>query len=767
MKRFSTSALLAIALALFSSINLAAQDTVHVVAKGIYANNQVVLRWAPSDIPSWRYSNANGYSVARKTLRSNDTLLPSADFETSYLLLSASLLALPESQWEAMSDTNDLAGIAAGAMYGDSLDLLPVEGGGILQVYNKSRELENRFGFSLFAADQDILIAQYMGLAIIDTAVQANKDYVYFITALGTAATAGGFAVVNTDSAAVVTAPIGLKAIASDKSVLLQWERDGAQFTSFAVERAGGNNDDFVQLNSSPLMFASTTGIPDEAMSFTDSLADNSTLYVYRVRGLTPFGAWSAPSDTIHVTGKPGALSLLMSIQNVEELNEGVMTVTWDFPSAEEGQVLGFDIYRSDKINGKFTKINTASVAVSLRAYEDTDPLPANYYIVKTMDINGYEYQTFPYMGQPNDNTPPSQPQILAGESSADGTVTLSWARNPDADVLGYRVFMSSVQNGDYAQVTSTWVNDTVYRYQVPTNTLTEEVYFGIKALDFRENQSIMSAPFLVMRPDNIAPAAPVIKKAESSTAGVYFEWDLSPSTDVVSYKLERKETSRRNWFSVVSFDTSAVLLAFTDSSASIRARYEYRLIATDDADLQTSSNIVKARPIDTGIRHDIQNFVGQLIATPKSIILEWDYTDDADLIGFEIFRAIQDSNQQRSYAYLKIPPDQAGAASGSSATLTGNEWHCSYTDSDLNFSLKQLNSFMVLPNQNANPNASVPSPGSPVSGQNHSTVVVSNPNNLSGQQVTKPKILYYWVMAKYADGGYSPVKGALGVAFQ
>ncbi len=559
MKRFSSSALFAIALALFSCMNLAAQDTIHLVAKGIYANNQVVLRWAPSDIPSWRYSNANGYSVARKTLRSNDTLLPSADFENSYLLLSASLLALPESQWEAMADTNDLAGIAAGAMYGDSLDLLPVEGGGILQVYNKSRELENRFGFSLFAADQDILIAQYMGLAIIDTAVEANKDYVYFITALGTAATAGGFAVVNTDSAAVVTAPIGLEALPSDKSVLLQWERDGAQFTSFAVERAGGNSSNFVQLNSSPLVFASTTGIPDEAMSFTDSLADNTAQYVYRVRGLTPFGAWSAPSDTVHVTGKPGTLSLLMSIQSVEELNEGVMTVTWDFPSAEEGQVLGFDIYRSDKINGKFLKINTASVAASLRAYEDTDPLPANYYIVKTLDINGYEYQTFPLMGQPNDDTPPSQPQILAGESSADGTVTLSWAKNPDAGVLGYRVFMSSVQNGDYAQVTSTWVNDTVYRYQVPTNTLTEEVYFGIKALDFRENQSVMSAPFLVMRPDNIAPAAPVIKKAEAGTAGVYFEWDLSPSTDVVSYKLERKEVNRRNWFSVLSFDTSAV----------------------------------------------------------------------------------------------------------------------------------------------------------------------------------------------------------------
>ncbi len=160
-----------------------------------------------------------------------------------------------------------MAGIAAGSIYGDSLDLLPPGGGGLLQIYNKSRELENRFGFSLFAADQDIKIAKAMGLAFVDTSAVAGKEYVYFIKALGTAATLGGFVSVETDSVSVTAAPSGLQAAPADKAVMLQWNKDETKFSSFVVERAVGVGGSFVQLNTSPLMFASTLGDSNELWS--------------------------------------------------------------------------------------------------------------------------------------------------------------------------------------------------------------------------------------------------------------------------------------------------------------------------------------------------------------------------------------------------------------------------------------------------------------------------------------------------------------------
>ena len=152
-------------------------------------------------------------------------------------------------------------------------------------------------------------------------------------------------------------------------------------------------------------------------------------------------------------------------------------------------------------------------------------------------------------------------------------------------------------------------------------------------------------------------------------------------------------------------------------------------------------------------------------------MVLQWEYTDDADLVGFEIFRAIQDVNKQRSYDFLKIPPiAPAGAVSNTSnAVLNGNTWNCIFTDADVNFALKHMNTFVAFPNPAGVPNNAVPAPVQPAQGSGTvaSTFVVANPNNLAGQQINQPTLLYYWVMAKYADGGYSPVAGHLTINFQ
>lgn len=750
-------------LCILMKADLSAQDTVHITAHGVYDNGRVILRWAPTDLPSWRYSNNNGYRLERKTLRRHGEMFSTTDVNESYVLLADTLKLVPENQWEAMTDTSDMAGIAAGSIYGDSLDLLPVEGGGLVQIYNKARETENRFGFSLFAADQDIHIAEAMGLAFVDENVNLNMEYVYFITCLGPAATSGGFTSVTTSTGSTLSPPTGLHAYAADKTALIQWNRNDKIFSSFTIERAVGTSGSFVRMNESPLMFATTTGGADDPMSFTDSLANNTTVYVYRVRGLTPFGIWSPYSDTIQVKGKPGALSFLFSINNISEVNVGDLTLTWEFPTTLESQIGGFEVYRSDKIDGVYTKINDHPITASTRTYEDASPLPANYYTIKTFDVNGYEYQTFPSLGQPKDDSPPDQPVISTGEASAAGVVTLSWERGKP-DITGFRVFMSNMSKGDFAQITETVLTDTFFQYQLDMNTLSEEVYFKITALDIRQNQSEMSEPFLVMRPDVMPPAPPVIIEAEATTTGVGFYWSLSPSADVVGYTLERKEVGMRTWAAVTNFTPESIEPRYTDTSASARARYEYRLVAIDDAGLKSSSRIVKISPIDNGMRHAIQNFTGSYQG--NYVALQWEYTADPDLVGFEVFRSIQDSTHQRAYAFVNIPSGLTGVPTLiSSATLSGNDWNCTFEDWDMDFSLTQRSTFISNPNLTQNPNTSIPAPGNPVA--TLSTYSVSNPNNLSGQSYSTPTRLYYWVMAKYADGGYSPMAGALKVKLE
>jgi hypothetical protein len=79
------------------------------------------------------------------------------------------------------------------------------------------------------------------------------------------------------------------------------------------------------------------------------------------------------------------------------------------------------------------------------------------------------------------------------------------------------------------------------------------------------------------------------------------------------------------------------------------------------------------------------------------------------------------------------------------------------------------MNKFVMVPSQNTIPNTAVLPPVPPAQGANTNGLnfVVPNPNNLAGQQNKIPTVIHYWVMAKYADGGYSTVAGPISIPFQ
>jgi hypothetical protein len=739
-------------------------DTFKITAKAIITpkGNQVLVRWSPLDFPTWRCGVVKGYHLKRYlfTRTAGIDLANSEFFETD-------VIPIDESGFSNMADTSDLAGVAAGAMYGDSLELLPSSGGGgMMNIFNKSRESENRFGFSLFAADQNINIAIAMGLGYVDdlSTLDAHSEYVYVISIIddGTVPQIMGNALINTDSITSLPKPTSFKAQPGDRTAYLKWDKNDKYFSSFAIQRADHDGGAFTTINSSPFLFSSTINESSNTAVYPDSLPANGVTYIYRVRGRSPFGMLSDPSDTIHVTGIPGALIFDMAVTGAVETNAGSLTVSWMFPSALESQITGFDLYRGNDSRGPFTKVNSSVISASVRSYTDASPQASNYYMIKTSDTHGHHYKTFPLLGQLKDDTPPSQPVVSTGICDASGVVTLTWARNTEPDLLGYRVFMANTNPGDFAQVTSTWINDTVYRYQINLNTLTKNVYFGVKALDLHQNQSVMSAPFLIVRPDIIPPSPPIIKDAQAGATGVYFTWELSSSDDVAAYILQRKAMGIPGWIPVVTFNPGHPLFSYTDTSASKRKWYEYRLLARDQANLESSSKIIKIKPLDSGLRGPIQNFTGSYVSSPKSVALTWNYPKDADLIGFEVFRSVQDSNHLRAYGFLAIPPPSNGSGTSAfdvSATYSGGQWVCRFADKDLNFHLPQVNNFVNLSGSSVNPNQSVPTPGLSSSAQPY---VTSNPNNLSGQSGgnTQPTKLYYRVMAKFADGGYSALSG-------
>ena len=225
----------------------------------------------------------------------------------------------------------------------------------------------------------------------------------------------------------------------------------------------------------------------------------------------------------------------------------------------------------------------------------------------------------------------------------------------------------------------------------------------------------------------------------------VHFEWDLSSSADVVEYKFQRKPNGAPGWATLVAFVKTSPISVFTDSTASVRRYWDYRLLAIDDVGLIGSSKVIKAKPVDNGIRAAITNFSGSAPPDAAELALGWDYPkNDPDLMGFEIFRAIG-SNEKRSFKFITF--DEALSAGGAvPGTLFG------YLDSDLDFKVPVQTSYNA-PYLDA---TTVVTGGNVTVNGNTTTVTPQSPNVPSNPQAGIT--LRYWVIAKYFDGAMSPL---------
>lgn len=664
--------LLAILLVSFS-VGRAQSDSEDLAIKLIAVSDgsDLFLRWAPQNFTSWDWGNVHGYKLERITLESNGTALTDQQQISSYVLLSDNLKPLPKANWETIINTSDIAGVAAGAIYGEDFTVADPDSADIVQFYNVDRENENRFGFSLFAADQSFELAEMMGLAFRDVTAQANEKYLYGVTFMGPVnpqSVEHGLVETGLGDTQNLPAPAGLEGVAGDQAVQLSWDAASSStyYTSYVVEKSDDNGATFYQVSTEPVVNTSTGEIESEKVFFLDSLAVNNQPYQYRVKGKTPFGIYGPTSAVVEVSGKPAPLAARPFVNNVKEDMEGILTVRWSFPTNLETEIGSFELHRADKQDGDYTTV-TAGIGVSVREYVDNTPLPLNYYKIVAIDNNGYPLTSFPAMGQLNDETPPAAPAGLSCEVSAAGLVTISWDENSEADVMGYRVFTSNQPTTEYAQVTTDWIRDNEYQHQINLNSLSESVYYKVLALDYRENYSDKSEYCIVTRPDIIPPAPPHLVRADPSMSGVTLEWRYSSSADVVRHVLERKATHETSWEELNTYIPGDLDSVFVDSVASFAYVYDYRMLAYDDGELQSSSIVLRTQPIDNGIREAVtplQSYAVPLdstnVSTPGSpvtygdVYVGWVYPTYLGLADFVVYRK-KNQNPMMMYKHLTL----------------------------------------------------------------------------------------------------------------
>jgi uncharacterized protein len=586
--------------------------------------DSIQIRWAPSSDIVWQLGNKYGYILERYTIAKNGKLVDIP--KTEMIALSATpIKPMDENTLEAWADKDNYVAIVKGCLYDDKK--IPKDPGKDLGGFIEGKnDNEIRFGFALLAADLSITAATAHGLYFADKNVKPNEKYAYRVSV---AKQPKGLTI---DAAVAVGAlaeptkynpPRELAINIKENIVTLKWFSvlDKKMYSAYDIERSiDGKN--FEKINELPFIGAATDK-NQEYTFYKDSLPDNNINYSYRIRGITPFAAYGPYSKV--VGGRVTPDLELPSIDSVGVINNSKVYLHWLLPTDVKKITAAIYVTRAKKATGPFEELHKNPFDKKTDSYIDEKPFQNSYYRIKVITQDKRTVYSLPYLAQVMDTIAPEKPQLVKGVIDSLGIVTLTWAKNTEKDIIGYRVFKSNTADQDYIELANKIIKKNKYVDTVNIKTLSKKVFYKIIAVDKNYNPSAFSDAVQLKRPDKIAPEAAVITKTviNDSLKTVTVQWIRSESNDVVQQQLYRKNIATGTKVLLVT-DTTLKMIQYEDKTVENGNNYSYTILVTDDA-----GNTTEARSGDvnfeTGSRDAMKNFKVAMASNKKNVNLLWD----------------------------------------------------------------------------------------------------------------------------------------------
>lgn len=572
----------------FSQVWAQKQDTAAVMMISRAQQHSILLRWGVNTPKAWKLANQYGYELWRFTIVRNGQVLEHPEINK---LTPDAIRPAPLKDWEQISQTNSYAAIIAQALYGKDFEVAGGGNSGVAQIIAQSREQDQRFGLSLYAADNSFEAAKVAGWAFEDATVKQGEKYLYRVFTkipVNKLRVDTGGVFTGLEDYKPLPTPPDIAAIFGDKHVMLSWNYNILReyYASWYVERSlDGKN--FEKANNLPV-----TNLNEKEkrstprMYFLDSLKDNTTTYHYRVRGISPFGEVGPPSKTLSGKGR-ALLPYTPNIRSAKIDEHGVMTMTFEFDSAGNKLIKGFELNQSQTDKGPYTTgVQTASPDKRTLQYDKLKP--SNYFTITAIALNGESATSFPVLVQPVDSTPPAAPQGLTAVVDSNGVVKISWQKNTEPDMLGYKIFRASNATEEMSPLVDTAFYLNSYTDTVELKSLNSKVYYTVAALDQRYNQSAFSKVLVVKKPDIVPPSSPIFTYYKVETGMVKLEWACSKDEDVAMHTIYRKDKadSTGKWLGIKQFtDTTA---AYNDQNVTGGHTYTYLILAKDSSGLES-----------------------------------------------------------------------------------------------------------------------------------------------------------------------------------
>ena len=260
-----------------------------------------------------------------------------------------------------------------------------------------------------------------------------------------------------------------------------------------------------------------------------------------------------------------------------------------------EGNLAGYNVYRSTSANGTFTKLNADPLTGTTFTDSGAAVGVTYYYQVKAADVYGTESTVAAASTntRTSDSTPPAPPSYPTAIGGSGG-ISLNWLDNTEGDLAGYNVYRSATQSGTYVKLNSTLLGGSDYTDLNANSGATS--FYRITAVDAAGNES-MAATLNAYRPGNgSVPSAPSsLMTVSNGTSAITLTWTDNSSNET-GFIIERQNADGS--FSVVG-NASANATTYNDSGLQGGTAYNYRVRATNNSGPSGYSNESSASTVN------------------------------------------------------------------------------------------------------------------------------------------------------------------------
>jgi fibronectin type 3 domain-containing protein len=555
----------------------------NVFAKSFVTDAQAIkLRWAPANTKAWVDGKKYGYTVERYTVMVDKVWQD----RPSQLTVGSKFIPQPVEDWAEYIRLSDYAAVIAQAFYGEDFSLTSNINSDIGSIINEANELEQRFATSVFMAEYDYRAAQMAGWAWTDTTARAGEKYLYRIYLNRPDREAGDTAVVftGTDEKRELPRPIGLGAIFGDRSAMLSWNYAllSSVYHSYHIERKAADETEFRRITELPVS-ALSEGMTE--IMYADSLADNQSLYSYRIYGLTGFDEKGPLSDTISGHGKMPS-TCIPYIINGSFTAKDLAVIYWEFDCEQSEHVDRFQLWRSGNPETDFSML-LDNIPLSARELAVGLTEQQNYVKLIALYKDSTQTESFPMLLRQTDSIPPAIPRGLKVVIDTLCVAHLSWEANTEPDLRGYRILRGFTQSEEKSSILSDFIPVNQYADTLSLDLANANVYYSLTALDVRYNESLPSETVAALKPNRITPDEPVFTGYETDEGKVKLSWMTNPAQADVQYALLRQTEGKEDRAVIFTADYSAS--SFTDEPGE-SGTYSYIVVATAASGKQSTS---------------------------------------------------------------------------------------------------------------------------------------------------------------------------------